>query len=384
MQMADGPAMPQPKRALSAAERLDWLRLIRTENVGPITFRNLMARFHNAGAALTALPDLAARGGRQKPLKPVSKAEAERELAALAKAGGELIAMVEPDYPPWLAAVDDAPPVIAVRGNRHLLTREMVALVGARNASVNGRRFAQRLAGEIGGAGYVVASGLARGIDAAAHTGALETGTVAAMAGGVDVAYPPENAELLAQIAQLGAAVSENPPGMQPQGRHFPRRNRIIAGLSLGVVVVEAAPRSGSLITARLAGEQGREVFAVPGSPLDPRAQGANGLIREGATLVQTAEDVLEGLQRMRRPPLEEAQPDLFAARPLAPAAASPVDGPEAARARVLECLSPTPTHVDEILRDCGEPLNVVLTILLELELAGRLDRQPGNRVCLV
>jgi DNA processing protein len=204
------------------------------------------------------------------------------------------------------------------------------------------------------------------------------------MAGGVDVAYPPENAELLDRIAQLGAAVSEQPPGMQPQGRHFPRRNRIIAGLSLGVVVVEAAPRSGSLITARLAGEQGREVFAVPGSPLDPRAQGANGLIREGATLVQTAEDVIEGLQRMRRPPLEEAQPDLFAARPLAPAAASPVDVPEAARARVLECLSPTPTHVDEILRDCGEPLNVVLTILLELELAGRLDRQPGNRVCLV
>ena len=384
MQIVDGPAMPPPGRALTDAERLDWLRLARTENVGPITFRSLLARFATAGAALDALPDLARRGGRQRPLRPPSRTEAERELAALAKAGAGLIALVEPDYPPLLTAIDDAPPLIAVRGHRHLLTRDMIAVVGARNASLNGRRFAARLAADLGQAGYVVVSGLARGIDAAAHDGALPTGTVAAMAGGVDVAYPTENAELLARIAELGVAVAENPPGMQPQGRHFPRRNRIISGLSLGVVVVEAAPRSGSLITARLAGEQGRDVFAVPGSPLDPRAQGANRLIREGATLIQSAEDVIEGVQRMRRPPLEEMPSDSFAAGPDARIAVSAAEVTDQARAGVLECLSPAPTAVDEIVRGCGEPTNIVLTILLELELAGRLDRQPGNRVCLV
>lgn len=386
--------MLQPERELTRTERLDWLRLIRTENVGPITFRMLIVRFGSAAAALDALPELARRGGRSRPLKPPSRAVVERELAAHEAALVRLIALAEPAYPKQLAALEDAPPLLAVGGNPHLLERQAVGVVGARNASLNGRRLATRLARELAQAGLVVVSGLARGIDAAAHGGALEGGTVAAIAGGLDVVYPPENAELWEEVRARGALVGESPPGTQPTARHFPRRNRLIAGLSLGVVVVEAALRSGSLITARLATEAGREVFAVPGSPLDPRAQGCNRLIRDGATLVETAADVIEGLEAMARKPVED-----WTARAFAPAGGAGAGfefggGPasegatvralDLARRAVVENLSPTPTAVDELIRDCQLSPTLVLTVLLELELAGRIERQPGNRVSLI
>jgi DNA processing protein len=396
MRIADGPAMPQPKRALADAERLDWLRLIRTENVGPITFRNLMARFNTAGAALTALPDLARRGGRTKPLKPAGKAEAERELAALHKAGAELIAMVEPDYPPLLAAIDDAPPLIAVRGHRHLLTRDMVAMVGARNASLNGRRFAQKMAAELGRAGYVVASGLARGIDAAAHEASLESGTVAVMAGGVDVIYPPENAALGTRIGREGVLVSECPMGTEPTGRHFPKRNRLIAGLARGVVLIEAASRSGSLITARYALDQGREVMACPGSPEDPRCSGCNALIRDGAALVRNAQDVADALAAPSGIPgaAEDGaeftyDADIFLDGeddPFAGMADFDPDGGEqdmALAEQVMRLLGPTPVEPDELARACGASPSELSLVLLELDIAGRITITDGGRIAL-
>lgn len=372
--------MSPPRRELTPAERLDWLRLIRSENVGPVTVRHLLRRFGSAAAALAALPDLARRGGRAQPLKVHPRAAAERELAELERLGGRLIALTEPDYPQPLAALDDGPPVIAVLGQVQLLSRPAVAIVGARNASANGRLIAGRIARDIGVAGYVVVSGLARGIDAAAHEAALDTGTVAVVAGGIDVIYPSENETLYRAIAARGAVLAELPPGTVPQARHFPRRNRLISGLSHGVVVVEAALRSGSLITARFALEQGREVFAVPGSPLDPRSAGANGLIREGATLVESAADVLSGLSALR-PPLSGGEELKFAATPASDAAEQDV---VAVRPLLLELLSPEPVAVDELLRACPFSPAAVQTALLELELAGRVARHPGNRVSLL
>ncbi|MFD2233712.1 DNA-processing protein DprA [Phaeospirillum tilakii] len=373
--------MDAPLHPLSASERLDWLRLIRSENVGPRTFFRLLTRFGSAAAALDALPALARQGGLRRAIRLCPKAEAAAEIAALERTGARLIAAIEPAYPRPLAAIEDAPPLLAVIGAVSLLERPAVALVGARNASLNGRNFARRLAADLGRAGLVVTSGLARGIDTAAHEGALGTGTVAVMAGGADVVYPPENRDLWQRIAEAGAVVSEMPPGTEPQARHFPRRNRIISGLSLGVVVVEANTRSGSLITARLAADQGREVFAVPGSPLDPRAAGPNDLLRQGATLTASADDVLAVLSdRLRRPLAEPARAGFT------PAAGPPPDEAElaAARAAILALIGPVPVMVDEILRQCQFSPSVVSWVLLELELAGRLDRQPGNRVALL
>lgn len=373
--------MHHPRRALTDSERLDWLRLIRTENVGPITFHRLVEQYGSAKAAIAVLPELARRGGRVAPLKLFGKAEAERELAALRKLDARLLCACEPDYPEALAAIDDAPPVLTVLGHAHLLAKRSVAMVGARNASMNGRKFAEMLARDLGKAGYSVVSGLARGIDTAAHRGALDTGTVAVVAGGIDVVYPEENRGLYEQLAEQGAVVAECAFATQPQARHFPRRNRIISGLSLGVVVVEAAPKSGSLITARMALEQGREVMAVPGSPLDPRCQGCNGLIRDGATLVQSAEDVLHTLRDAHPPAAGEHGPDLFAAaRPAIP------DEAELERARplVLEALGPSPVAIDELVRGCQLSPSVVVAVVLELELAGRAQRHPGNRIALV
>jgi DNA processing protein len=372
--------MNQPRRPLNPSERLDWLRLIRSENVGPVTFRQLLGRFGSARAALDALPELARRGGRPRPLQAFPRAAAERELAEIDRLGAELLASIEPDYPLALAAIDDAPPLIAVRGHRHLLGQRSVGIVGARNASANGRRFAETLAHELGQAGLVVVSGLARGIDAAAHRGSLATGTIAVLAGGIDVVYPPEHEALHAEVAERGALVAELPPRTTPQARHFPRRNRLISGISLGIVVVEAALRSGSLITARFALEQGREVFAVPGSPLDPRAQGANNLIREGATLVETAADVLAVLDAVKAPLAEPADDSFAAGTP-------PAVGAEtlaSARKAVGELLGPSPVAVDELIRQCPFSPPVILTVLLELELAGRLERHAGNRVSVV
>lgn len=369
--------LPSPP---TAEQRLDWLRLIRTENVGPVTFRQLVARFGDPTTALVALPELARQGGRAKPLAIASRAAAEREVAALQKLGARLLTLADPDYPQALAAVPDAPPVLSVRGHVHLLERPAIAIVGARNASANGRTLAERLARDLGEAGYLVASGLARGIDAAAHRGALPHATAAVVAGGIDVIYPEENAGLYEDIWGQGLLVAESPPGTQPTARHFPRRNRIISGLSYGIVVVEAAEKSGSLITARFAGEQGREVMAVPGSPLDPRCRGANRLIRQGATLVENAADIIEALAPMLRRPLGEREPDLFDLPPVAGAD----DGTVAkAREQVLELLGPSAVAVDELIRQCQLSASIVLTILLELDLAGRLERHPGNQVSL-
>ena len=378
--------MPLIRRPLSDAERLDWLRLIRTENVGPVTFFRLLEQCGSAAKALAALPDLARRGGRSAPLRIPAKGEVEREMSGIARLGGRLIAACEPDYPEALAAIDDAPPLITVLGAVHLLKKRSVAVVGARNASTNGRRFTLQLARELAEAGLVVVSGMARGIDTAAHEGALAGGTAAVLAGGVDVIYPEENEGLYRRLAAEGAVVAESPLGCQPLARHFPRRNRVISGLSLGVVVVEAAPKSGSLITARFALEQGREVFAVPGSPLDPRCQGTNGLIRQGATLVESAADVIDALTHLTSSPLSQpVQGDLFAPPPPAPLTPPPDDADmAAARTLVLECLGPTPVPVDELIRGCQLSPAIVQMVVLELELAGRVERRPGNQVNLI
>ncbi|HSV28532.1 MAG TPA: DNA-processing protein DprA [Candidatus Omnitrophota bacterium] len=373
--------MDEKTHPLSASQRLDWLRLIRSENVGPRTFFRLLERYGTAAAALAALPELAKRGGRTRPITVCTKGVAERELEAAEQVGAIPLAAIEPNYPRWLAATDDAPPILYVRGNPSLLTRSMVAMVGARNASVNGRNLARRIAADLGRAGLVVASGLARGIDTAAHEGSLASGTVAVLAGGVDVVYPPENQRLYEDIAASGAVLSEMPPGTQPQASHFPRRNRIVSGLSLGVVVIEATPKSGSLITARLAADQGREVFAVPGSPLDPRAQGPNGLIKSGAVLTEGADDILRVLSDLLRRPLAEGKRSEFEARTV------PIPSDEelaSARRTVLSCLGPTPVTVDLLIRECQLSPPVVSMVLLELELAGRLERHPGHQVSLL
>ncbi len=357
------------------SERLAWLRLARTENIGPVTFAALIARFGTATAALEAVPAMAARGGKREFAIPPEN-EIAHEFSGLEKLGGRFLFSCEPDYPHGLAALDPPPPVIAVLGHPHLLQKEMVAIVGARNASALGRRLAFTLARELGDAGLGIASGLARGIDSAAHEAALDSGTVAVVAGGVDIVYPPENQALYDAIREQGVIVSEMRLSEAPQARHFPRRNRLISGLSRGVVVVEAAERSGSLITATYALEQGREIFAVPGSPLDPRAKGCNRLLREGATLTESADDVLAALRPMLGHDFQE--PGRL------PPAPPPQDWEAEAdkvRARVEEALGPAPVAVDELIRQLGVPAGAVLTVLLELELAGRCARHPGNRV---
>lgn len=369
----------EPK-SLSAGEKRDRLRLAWSDNVGPITFRHLIARYGSAGKALEALPGLATRGGSKRRVKLLAQSKAEDELARLEAFGGRMLVLGETAYPSLLAAVEDAPPVLFVRGHTHLFEKDAIAIVGARNASAAGRRLASDLALRLGQAGLVVISGLARGIDGAAHLGGIGSGTIAVLGCGLAVSYPKENAELQERIAGEGLLVSEFPLSTGPQASHFPRRNRIISGLSRGVLVVEAAPRSGSLITARLAGEQGREVFAVPGSPLDPRAQGANRLIRDGAILVQSAEDILEAFESLSWKPLADPSEELFAGLPKAPVSH---DELELARPRVRHLLSHTPMPVDEIVRHSELTAASVLTILLELELAGVAVRHPGNRISL-
>ncbi|SDF81743.1 DNA processing protein [Limimonas halophila] len=359
-----------------------WLRLIRSENVGPVTFRDLLTRFGDAQAALDALPELAKRGGSKRAIKVGSKAAAERELAALHELGADILPLGSAAYPARLAAVPDAPPLLFARGNTQLLERPAVAMVGARNASANGRKQAREIAGELARQGMLVVSGLARGIDAAAHTGSLADGTAAVLAGGLDVIYPPEHDELYAEIGERGLLLAENAPGVQPQHRHFPRRNRLISGIAVGTVVVEASPKSGSLITARFAGEQGREVMAVPGSPADGRARGCNRLLKQGAALVENARDVLDALaDDLRREP-EEPEPMAYATGSALPDALDAEDL-ESARAAVLELLGATPVAVDDLIRECQLSPPVVATAILELELAGRCQRHPGNRVAL-
>jgi DNA processing protein len=346
-----------------------------------VTFFALLRRFGSAAAAIHALPLLS------RPVTPLGRREAEAELAAIERLGGRLLCWGEPLYPALLTAIEDAPPVLTLLGNPGLLASPIVAVVGARNASANGRRLARELAAGLGEAGIVVASGMARGIDAAAHLGALESGTVAVLAGGADIVYPEENRGLYDAMRTRGAILAELPLGAEPQARHFPRRNRIISGIALGVVVVEAAAKSGSLITARYALEQGREVFAVPGSPLDPRCRGCNDLLRNGATLTETAADVIDQLGprwQDRGPPARrlELPMDRKTALPLIAAPPAP-DTDDDALDLLLEYLSPTPVAVDELVRQCQMSAASVATLLLELELAGRIERHPGNLVSL-
>lgn len=366
---------------LSHEDRLSWLRLSRTKNVGPITFFKLLDFFGSVRAAIALIPDMARRGGLGKNLKVKSLASAEKEYNKLKELGGEFVAACEPAYPDTLRMIEDAPPILAVLGHKHLLDKKNIGMVGSRNASLNGRRFARDLAGDLGSAGYVIASGLARGIDTAAHEGSIDSGTIAVVAGGVAHIYPKENEKLHARIVDQGAVISECKMGQRPTARHFPRRNRIISGLSMGVVVVEAAKKSGSLITARQALDQGREVFAVPGSPLDPRTKGTNDLIRQGATLVESADDILRILQDMElgeresemdEPPHEPVNPNDFAQDEL-----------DHARHEIIGLISPTPIQIDRVIREAGIPTPIAMTAIFELELAGRIDRLPGNRIAL-
>lgn len=395
---------PRAGIRLDDGQRLDWLRLSRTEGVGPRTFRDLVNRFGGARAALENLPDLARARGRA--IRIPDPAEIDAEMRAARRAGIRLVASGEEDYPPQLLTIEGPPPVLAIRGRAECFTRPAIGVVGARNASAQGRRMAMRLAGGFAEAGYVVVSGLARGIDTEAHRASLEQGTIAVLAGGLDRPYPPENAGLCDEIAEKGAIVSEMPLGLSPRGRDFPRRNRLISGLSCGIVVVEAARRSGSLITARMAAEQGREVFAVPGSPLDPRCEGTNDLLREGATIVTAAEDVLITLAPMagmagraprlfREPALasredmaeEWADSGLFAVGPDAMEGGEmdlPGEPDPAPALRLLELLSLDPVEIDHLARMSGLDSRAVQALLAEFELQGLVSRHPGNRVARV
>jgi DNA processing protein len=414
--MSDDDAPPSSASRLTDEQRLEWLRLIRSENVGPRTFRTLINHYGGAGAALAALPGLS-RKRTGRPIKLASLVSCEREMEAMRRIGAVFVALGEPDYPAALRAIDAPPPLLAVLGDSKLLRRTMVAIVGSRNASANGLAFADRLARQIGGAGHLIASGLARGIDARAHRASLDTGTVAVLAGGLDRVYPAEHGPLLAEIAERGVVISEMPLQWDPRGRDFPRRNRIVSGVALATVVVEASQRSGSLITARFASEQGREVFAVPGSPLDPRAAGTNDLLRQGATLCTSAADVIEAVAPLARadaPPPgnlredatgRESEPlwdesDLFGELPT-PETAPGYELDEAVssgalhqpvpmlssgdvRERVIELLGPSPVSVDDLIRAADCSASRVRTILLELELEGKVERQPGDLVALI
>ncbi len=358
--------------AAAHQDRIARLRLIRTEKIGPVTFAQLLARFGSAAAALEAVPQLAARGGGRVP-RLATREAAERELEAAARLGARHLFLGQGLYPALLAQIEAAPPVLTVKGRLGLLEQPAVAMVGARNASAAACRFARSLAQALGDRGMIIVSGLARGIDSAAHDGALATGTIGVIAGGIDIVYPPENEARQAAVAEHGLLIAEQPPGTEPRARHFPYRNRIIAGLAQGPVVMEAAPRSGSLITARYAVDYGREVMAVPGSPLDPRAQGCNQLIRDGATLIQSADDVLEsvGPYAPRAPAMRQA------------VAEAPADAGDGERRAVLDLLSPTPVPVDELVRQSGVPAALLQTVLLELELAGRIERHAGGKVSM-
>jgi DNA processing protein len=356
-------------------DRLDRLRLIRSSNIGPVTYFQLIQRFGTAQAAIEAIPHLAARGGGKAPTLARIE-DISREVETVQRLGARYLFLGQGLYPPLLAEIDTAPPALIVRGDLRLLDRPTVALVGARNASAAACRFARTLASDLAREGVVVISGLARGIDTAAHQGAIAEGTIGVIASGIDISYPPENKDLQEDVATRGLLIAEQPPGREPLARHFPYRNRIIAGMSLATVVIEAAPKSGSLITARLAAEAGREVLAVPGSPIDPRAQGCNQLIRDGATLIQSAADVLETIRPISGPRVASVTSGFRGG----PGGEEP---DEQGRQAILSLLSPAPVPVDELVRQSSLAPATVQMILLELELAGRIERHAGGRVSL-
>ena len=387
-------AAPLPVARLDDAQRLACLRLIRSENVGPATFRALINHYGGATEALRALPELSNRARRGRPVTIYPEAKAAAELEAAAKAGVELIFTIEPGYPKSLAFTEGAPPLLYVKGRTELLTPPSIAVVGSRSASAGGLRLARTFSASFGQAGYAVCSGLARGIDAAAHETSLDTGTIAVLAGGLDIVYPPEHRDLQAAIAEKGCLVSEQALGFQPRAQDFPRRNRIISGIALAVVVIEAAKRSGTLITARLANEQGRDVFAVPGHPLDPRAEGTNQLLKDGALIATSAEDVLEVLARQHTAPPFRAFEDMAStvtpfgelppatpqnAHPPIPAAprADPTDVIQAVRT----VLGPAPVSIDEVTRATGLPAREVQVAIMELALTGAVEMHGSQLV---
>ena len=365
---------PQPLLK-SDTELLDWLQLARSENVGPVTFHHLLKRYKTPGTALKALPELAAKGGLKRPLKIAESAEVEKEFLKARAFGAEIITIDDPLYPPLLRHIDSAPPLLTVKGNLDRLQSPLFAVVGARNASAMGKKMAHQFARDLGQLGWVIASGLARGIDAAAHQGSFQTGTIAVLAGGIDHIYPAENEAIYNRIAEEGVLIAESPFGTQPQANLFPRRNRIISGISRCVLVVEAALKSGSLITARYALEQGRDVFSIPGHPLDPRARGCNQLIKTGATLVEVIEDIAQEtspLTPLRREEISHAFKDHF-----------PSPSLDMARQTLNENLSYVPINVDELIRECQLSASDVWVVLLEMEIAGCLERLPGGKVAL-
>lgn len=378
---------PFEKTIFSDQEKLNWLRLFRTENIGPITFYKLIEIYDSAKNALDALPELSKKGGRKKPLTAPSLSSVEKEYNALQKLGGDMVCAGEDAYPLSLAATDDAPPILSYIGDINIARAPCLGVVGARNASLNGRKFTYKLAKELGQAGQIIVSGLARGIDTAAHEGALETGTIAVVAGGIDIVYPRENQKLYEDICQRGLVIAESPLGTEPAARLFPKRNRIVSGLSTGVIVMEATIKSGSLITARMAGEQGRDVYAIPGYPADPRSAGPNKLIQDGATLVTRAQDVLHNLENFTANPMgntlfdsaPQTTPDLaLVGNPM------PEKDTQTIHETLMEHLSQMPIGVDELSRSCHLSVSDMQMALLEMELAGRLQRLPGNRIVLL
>lgn len=371
------PAFAMQHASLAGDKLEDVLQLIRTQNVGPVTFFQLIARYGSAAEALRALPELSKRGGRKKPLVAAPRTKIEKEIARTQKFGAKLVMYGEADYPPLLHSIEDPPPVLALHGNAALLKRDAVGMVGARNASAHGCQFAQRLARELVRSQLVVTSGLARGIDSFAHKGALEGGTVGVIAGGIDTIYPPENKPLYKAMAEQGLIISEQPLGQLPFAGSFPGRNRIIAGMSLATVVVEAAPKSGSLITARLAGEYNREVLAVPGSPMDPRSRGCNWLLKQGAMMAESAADVTEAISHLRHAKLGERTAMQYETQP---AASSDV---EKARALIQKMLGVTPVSVDTLAEQTNMPAAAMMAALLELELAGIIQRHAGGMVTI-
>jgi DNA processing protein len=399
----------KPDLRLTDRQRFDWLRLVRSENVGPRTFRALATNCGSVAGALNALPELAKRGGARRPIRIASVEEVEKELIAALKLGVRFVALGEADYPPALQEIDSAPPILALRGQAAVLRKAAAAIVGSRNASAAGLTFAERLARGLGQAGYIIVSGLARGIDQRAHIASLETGAVGVLAGGHGKPYPSEAVPLMERMVESGAVLSEMPIEWEPRGRDFPRRNRIVSGLALGVVVVEAARGSGSLITARFALEQNRQVFAVPGSPLDPRAEGTNDLLKQGASICTGADDVLTALEPVRSSDLavmretsgEPGEPlwgeqALYGVDPQSTprtrigeefddASGAPYradDETEAARERIVALLGPSPITLDELARAAEASARAVRVALLELEVAGRLE-YSGDRVAL-
>lgn len=359
---------------------ISTLRLARTDTIGPITYRRLIAKYKTAEAALSALPFIL----KQKSASIFTRDQALREIENIQKIKGKLISIDDPQYPSWLCHIEDAPPILSILGRTDIFEKPTIGVVGSRNSSLNARRFCFSLSKELGQAGYIISSGLARGIDTSAHEGSLATGTIAVIAGGVDVVYPQENKKLYEEIAETGAIISEAPLGMQPLAQHFPKRNRIITGLSQGIVVIEANAKSGSLISARMAAEQGRAVMAVPGFPSDPRSTGTNDLIRNGAILVRSAEDIIEELNSFSRVSSPQNEYEKLCDGAEDDFANDPPPNSDQIQEILLSNISIAPTSVDEILRACHLNSREAQPVLFELELSGMVQRLPGNRICRI